>query len=55
MFSKICKNDLLENIYFDVNSFLTKNIDKIGQLEIFLFKLMELITYTMKQNTKLKK
>ena len=27
-FSKICKNDLLENIYFDVNSFLTKNIDK---------------------------
>ena len=28
MFSKICKNELLENIYFDVNSFLAKNIDK---------------------------
>ena len=28
MFSKICKSELLENIYFDVNSFLSINIDK---------------------------
>ena len=32
--------------------FLLKILIKIGQLEIFLFKLMGLITYTMKQNTK---
>ena len=32
--------------------FSLKILIKIGQLEIFPFKLMELITYTMKQNTK---
>ena len=36
-------------IFILMLTFSRKNIDKIGQLEIFPFT-MELITYTMKQN-----
>ena len=54
-FSAVCKKENIKNIFLVVDSLISKELIRIGQLEIFHFKLMVLTIFILKQKIKLSK